>query len=110
MSNRIGKREREARRRHKRCRVTAQIAGVGLTLKLGRKKCGSFMMSKLVDRRRTDQTTVYDYMSPPHTMAPWAVPVADSRTSVKTDEGDTHVSEPVQFRPTEIKFPGGSRS
>jgi hypothetical protein len=92
-ANRAGKREREARNRHKRCRATAQIDGVELTLKLGRKKEHSFSLSESI--HFTGNCRVFDYLSPAHQVAPWAVPVADSRKPVKTDEGDAHVSEPV---------------
>jgi hypothetical protein len=92
-ANRSGKREREARNLSKRCRVTLQLNGVGLTLKLGRKKAHSLCQSEsLVD---TGNGMCFDYLSPPHQVASWAVPVADSRTPVKTDEGDAHVSELV---------------
>src|ERR1700691_167381 len=93
-ANRAGKREREARNSRKfRGRVTTQLDGVGLTLKLGRKKQNAFSRSKNI-AARVSNCIVYDYVSPPHQLAPWAVPVADSRKPVKTDEGDTHVSEP----------------
>ena len=84
MSNRAGKSERQARSRHKRCRVTLQIYGVRLTLKVGRKKSKSIMRS---DSPKFDGTcTVWDYLSPPHGLAEWAVPVVDSRKPVKKDE------------------------
>jgi hypothetical protein len=100
-ANRAGKREREARNsRKQRCRVTTQLDGVELTLKLGRKKENAFSRSKSVEMRTRNESggryTVYDYSSPPHQLAPWAVPVADSRKPVKTDEGDAHVSEPCK--------------
>ena len=89
-ANRAGKREREARNRHKRCRVTLQIDGVEQTLKLGRKKVKSLSRS---DSPHFDGNSImFDYLSPTHKVAPWAVPVADSRKSVKKDEGDALVS------------------
>lgn len=90
-SNRTGKREREARNQHKRCMATVQIDGVWLTLKLGRKKENAFSRSDKL-RRRLGNVTMFDYLSPSHRVAPWAVPVADSRKPVKKDEGDANVS------------------
>jgi hypothetical protein len=92
-ANRTGKREREARNRHKRCMATVQIDGVWLTLKLGRKKENALSQSDKL-RPRLGNVTLFDYLSPSHRVAPWAVPVADSRTPVQTDEGDANVSEP----------------
>ena len=89
MTNRTGKREREARNRHKRCRATLQIGGVELTLKLGRKKDKALMRS---DNPAFGNWAVHDYLSPAHSIASWAVPVADSRKPVKKDEGDALVS------------------
>lgn len=92
MTNRTGKREREARNRHKRCRATLPIDGVVRTLKLGRKKDRSLSRS---DSPALGFPRTHDYLSPAHGLAPWAVPVADSRKPVKTDERDEHVSEQV---------------
>lgn len=86
MANRTGKREREARNRHKRCMATVLIGGERLTLKLGRKKVVSLMRSAVC------QGGVFDFLSPSHRLAPWAVPVADSRKSARKDEGDANVS------------------
>lgn len=97
MANRTGKREREARNRHKRCRVTLQICGVVRTLKLGRKKDRSISRSDNPDFDGT--TVVHDYLSPAHQVASWAVPVADSRKPVETDERAGHVSEAVTNPP-----------
>ena len=83
-ANRAGKREREARNLTKRCRVTAQISGVRVTLKLGRKKENSFHRSESIDL--TGNCQLFDYLTPAHQVAPWAVPVADSRKPVKKDE------------------------
>ena len=60
-----------------------------MTLKLGRKKTRSLM------RKDLSGTSVFDYMSSPHGTAEWAVPVADSRTPVKTDERASYVSDPA---------------
>lgn len=92
MSNRTGKREREARNRHKRCMATVRIGGEWQTLKLGRKKAQALMLSLVCDRGEIQS---YDYLSPRHNMDVRAVPVADSRTPAKTDEGDANVSEQV---------------
>jgi len=89
MTNRAGKREREARNRHKRCRATLQIGGVGLTLKLGRKKEMALMRS---NNASFSGPTVLDFISASHRVASWAVPVADSRKPAKKDEGEAHVS------------------
>jgi len=91
-ANRAGKRERQARNQHKRCMATLQIDGVWLTLKVGRKIDSRISRS---DSPRFGNVKTFDYLSPSHRLAPWAVPVADSRTSLKTDEGDANVSEPV---------------
>jgi hypothetical protein len=72
--------------------VTLQIDGVELTLKLGRKKDRSLSRS---DNPIFGNYRIHDYLSPAHSVAPWAVPVADSRKPVKTDEGDALVSEQV---------------
>ena len=69
----------------KRCRATLQIGGERQTLKLGRKKCSALMRSTSTN---LGGHQVFDYMSPAHGIASWAVPVADSRTLVKTDVGD----------------------
>jgi hypothetical protein len=86
MTNRTGKREREARNRQKRCMATVQIGGVSLTLKLGRKKCSALIRSSVC------QGGTWDYLSPSHKLAPWAVPVVDSRKPTKKDEGEDYVS------------------
>lgn len=88
-ANRAGKREREARNRHKRCMATLQIDGEWQTLKLGRKKNRALMRS---DSSKLGSFRVSDYSSPSHNVASWAVPVADSRKSAKKDEGDANVS------------------
>ena len=65
MSNRAGKREREARRRHKRPKVSflPQTGAEWVTLKLGRKKDLAFWVRTLSARPRRGMA---------------AVPVADS--------------------------------
>lgn len=68
----------------KRCRATLRIGGERQTLKLGRKKVITLMRSK----NPALHGGCFDYMSPAHGVASWAVPVADSRTSVETNVGD----------------------
>jgi hypothetical protein len=82
MTNRTGKREREARNRRKRSRVTLQIGGVVRTLKLGRKKDCALLMASLGKH----EVRVHDYLSPAHNVVNAAVPVADSRKPVTKDE------------------------
>lgn len=67
--------------------ATVQIRGARQTLKLGRKKVASLMRGSLC------QGGSFDYLSPSHKLAPWAVPVVDSRKPAKTDEGVADVSE-----------------
>jgi hypothetical protein len=65
--------------------VTLQICGVDQTLKLGHKKDMALSRS---DSRAFGGIRVHDYLSPAHNVAPWAVPVADSRTPVNKVGGD----------------------
>jgi len=70
--------------------ATLQIGGEWQTLKLGRKKAAQLCRS---DNPVFGNMRTLDYMSPSHKLAPWAVPVVDSRKPAKTDEGDANVSE-----------------
>ena len=60
MANRAGKRERQARSRHKRCVISQMIqtptGTVWLTLKAGNKKDLSFLRDKLSTKCDTQQT------------------------------------------------------
>lgn len=66
--------------------ATVQIRGARQTLKLGRKKVLSLLRGSLC------QGGTFDSLSPSHRLAPWAVPVVDSRKPIKTDEGVDDVS------------------
>jgi len=87
MSNRAGKREREARNRHKRGSTSALIGGDWVTLKLGRKKSASYYWGRLRPVRKG--------------MA--AVPVDDRGTSGKSGveiQGTTAGEGPAKDRST----------
>jgi len=66
--------------------ATVLIRGEWQTRKVGRKKASRLMASSIC------RNGCFDYLSPSHKLAPWAVPVADSRSSLKKDEGDANVS------------------
>ena len=84
MTNRTGKREREARNRHKRCRVTLLIGGVPRTLKLGRKKEHALSMASL----GAGEIRVHDYLPPRHNDVNAAVPVALMSKASQNSQGE----------------------
>ena len=91
MSNRIGKREREARKRHRRAWIFAnespRTSGTAWAkLKLGRKK----MLRHYSALFRTEKR---------------AIPVIEAEPREQASTGAPTVGpEPVQFRPTDINF------
>ena len=62
-------------------------------MKLGRKK--DLAVSRSQSPHFDGNVRVHDYLSPAHGLAVWAVPVADSRKPVKTDERESYVSDTV---------------
>ncbi len=93
MTNRSGKREREARRRHKRPWVVARLrTGTVLpALKLGRKKVRSFIRSSRFDCWMTCHDYLYVGAGPPEYMV-GMVSEAESQERNGRRAGD--VSEP----------------
>jgi hypothetical protein len=95
MTNRTGKREREARSRYKRPWVEARLQdGTALpALKLGRKKARAF---RAMSTRRVAMATwsfLYEGSGPPSYML--AAPVAEVESRGKTDVCAADVSEQV---------------
>lgn len=86
MSNRTGRREREARSRPKRGTVSwcPQGGADWVTLKLGHKKMGALFAARFSARSGRKSA---------------GVPVGDSRTPLETDVEIPASTEPVQIRP-----------